>query len=164
VSVVAVHHFTVRGGHRYGTVSVDLGTHRPINLFPDRETESVSQSLGQRPTVEVVCQAGPAPPGRAPESLHRVNGHDEVVSGASDPVRAPVTLVTQRRPIRREDRRRQCRCIPPADSTGRADRTIRCNGRPGTGPLPVDSRLLAAAPTVRQLCRGLDLSPGTVRR
>ncbi len=43
-------------GKRYGTVIIDLETHRLIDILPDREAESVKQWLSAHPEIEVVSR------------------------------------------------------------------------------------------------------------
>jgi transposase len=54
--VVGVDEGSWRRGHRYGTIIVDLETHRVVDLLPDRSTETVAQWLAQHPSMTVVSR------------------------------------------------------------------------------------------------------------
>jgi transposase len=41
-------------GHRYGTIVVDLATHRVVDLLPERSAAAVADWLAQHPTTTVV--------------------------------------------------------------------------------------------------------------
>jgi transposase len=56
VKAVGIDDFAWKRGKRYGTVIIDLETHRLIDLLPDRETESVKQWLLAYPEIEIVSR------------------------------------------------------------------------------------------------------------
>jgi transposase len=53
---VGIDDFAFKKGHRYGTIVVDLPSHRVVDLLPDREQETVVEWLKSHPQVEVVSR------------------------------------------------------------------------------------------------------------
>lgn len=53
---VGIDDFAFRKGQCYGTIVIDLESHRPLDLLADRQTETVAAWLRQHPTIEVVSR------------------------------------------------------------------------------------------------------------
>jgi transposase len=56
LQAVGVDEWAWRRGNRYGTILVDLVSHRVVDLLPDRSATSVAAWLAQHPTISVVCR------------------------------------------------------------------------------------------------------------
>lgn len=56
LKVVGVDDWAWRRGHHYGTIVVDLETHRVVDLLPERSADSVAQWLAQHPGITVVSR------------------------------------------------------------------------------------------------------------
>jgi len=56
LQAIGVDEWAWRRGHRYGTILVDLATHRVVDLLPDRSAATIAAWLAEHPTITVVCR------------------------------------------------------------------------------------------------------------
>lgn len=54
--IIGVDDFAFKRGHTYGTVIVDLVTHKPIDLLPDRQASTLITWLKAHPSVKIVTR------------------------------------------------------------------------------------------------------------
>lgn len=157
--VLGVDDFAQRRGHRYATILVDMHTHRPVDVLPDRHADTLADWLRAHPGVQIVCRdrSGAYADGAARGAPQAIQIADRwhLMHNLSEAVHKVVTRHRRclHRPV--EAPARPSAPAPPAEGR-RAANTRRRHAAVHT--------LLADGISLKAIARQLQLSRGTVRK
>jgi transposase len=56
IAVLGVDDFSVRRGQSYNTILTGMGSHKPVDVLPDRESGTLAAWLREHPEVQTVCR------------------------------------------------------------------------------------------------------------
>jgi transposase len=56
IAVLGVDDFSVRRGQSYNTILIDMSSHKPVDVLPDREAGTLAAWLREHPEVQTVCR------------------------------------------------------------------------------------------------------------
>lgn len=160
--VLGVDDFAQRRGHRYATILIDMDTHRPIDVLPDREADTLADWLRRHPGVEIICRdrGGAYADGAARGAPHATQVADRwhLMHNLSEAVHKVVT------------RHRRCLQQPPAEPTDEPTALPTAAAAPGRRSANTHSRhaavhaLLAEGVSIAGIMQRLGMSRGTVRK
>ncbi len=164
--MLGVDDFAQRRGHRYATILVDMHTHRPIDVLPDRDADTLADWLARRPGVQIICRdrGGAYADGAARGAQQAIQVADRwhLMHNLSEAIHKVVT--------------RHRRCLqhkpaapppPPDTNAPAAAATPVASGRRADNTRSRHAAvqaLLADGATIRAIMRSLGMSRGTARK
>jgi transposase len=160
-TVLGVDDFAQRRGHRYATILVDMHTHRPVDVLPDREADTLADWLERHPGVQVICRdrSGAYADGAARGAPHAIQVADRwhLLHNLSQVVHKVVT------------RHRRCLQQPSAQPAqpGTVTPAPQVSGRRADNTRHRHAAvhaLLAEGLSIRVIMARLQMSRGTVRK
>ncbi|MDP9792450.1 transposase [Catenuloplanes nepalensis] len=192
VTALGVDDFALRRGHVYGTVLLDMDTHRPVDVLPGRDADPLAVWLREHPGAEIICRdrAGAYAEGAragAPDAIqvadrwhiwHNVGeAVDKTVTAHHACVRAAMTLEAGQAtsPVPDAGPQPACDAEPaaepePAAPAAEPDGSLDVCGRERSLVVRTRERytavqqLLADGASLAEICRQLELDRTTVRR
>lgn len=183
VEILGIDDFALRRGHVYGTVLLDMRTHRPVDVLPGRDADPVADWLLAHPGVQIVCRdrAGAYAEGAragAPDAIqvadrwhvwHNLGeAVDKTVTAHHACVRAAAAAPVATAPTTSEPATRQDPAVQEPDTEPVSERDV-C-GRERRLVVRTRERYAAVQQLVieghslNQICQQLQLDRGTVRR
>jgi transposase len=192
VTALGVDDFALRRGHVYGTVLLDMDTHRPVDVLPGRDAEPLAEWLREHPGADIICRdrAGSYSEGArtgAPDAIQvadrwhiwhnlgeavdkTVTAHHACVRAAMTIEATPATSPVPDAGPQPADEAEPATDPEQAATAAEPDGSLDVCGRERQLVVRTRERyvavqqLLTEGVSLTEICRQLDLERGTVRR
>ncbi|MGR5865257.1 ISL3 family transposase [Bacillus cereus] len=98
ITKVCIDDFAIKKGHRYGTIMVNIETHKIVDLIPSRDLEDVTVWLKTFPHLEIVSRDGSVTFRNAITAAHptaiQVNDRFHLVKNVMDYIKKIFSTIT----------------------------------------------------------------------